>query len=204
MPPAGRSASVQPTRPSRGSARVGTAAITRCPSMVEVRSLAECTAASARPSLTAASTSPTKTPCPPMRSSGDEASSSPRVRTTTISTSSPGSDARSASATSSVWRRASGEPRVARRNVPTVVTIPWPGAGGRPVRIRRQRPAAAARSSSAAGQTAATGRRGCGGPRPGARREACRPSPSTGRWVRAASSPWRRGSRCRPAPTPTR
>ena len=26
----------------------------------------------------------------------------------------------------SVWRRASGEPRVARRSVPTAVTIPWP------------------------------------------------------------------------------
>ena len=81
--------------------------------------MAECTAASARPSRSAASTSPTKTPWPPMRSSGVDAFSSPRVRTTTTSISRPGWDARSASATDSVWCRASGEPRVARRNVPT-------------------------------------------------------------------------------------
>jgi hypothetical protein len=38
--------------------------------MTEVMSLAEWTAASARPSATAASTSVTKTPCPPIWSSG--------------------------------------------------------------------------------------------------------------------------------------
>src|SRR5271165_6825828 len=65
-----------------------------------------------------------------MLSSGDSLSRSPWVRTTTASTSSPGWARRSSSATSSVWRRASGEPRVARRNVPMTATIPW-GRGGR-------------------------------------------------------------------------
>ena len=61
-PPGGRSRRRHPTRPSRGSARSGTAARTSPSTMTEVMSLAEWTAASARPSATAASTSVTKTP----------------------------------------------------------------------------------------------------------------------------------------------
>ena len=88
--PGTRSARVEPTRPSRGSARGGTAPSTRSGGITEGMSFAECTAASARPSRTAASTSVTKTPCPPMRSSGVSASRSPFVRTMTGSTTSPG------------------------------------------------------------------------------------------------------------------
>ena len=109
--------SAHPTSPSRASARGGTAASTRWSGSTEVMSLAECTAASARPSSSAASISLTKAPCPPMRSSGAVASRSPRVCTTTVVTPSPGCARCKRPATASVWRRASGEPRVARRNV---------------------------------------------------------------------------------------
>ena len=204
MPPAGRSASVLPTRPSRGSARVGTAAITRCPSMVEVQVLGRvhgCVGpALAQRRLHLAHEDALSPDAVERRrrvlvASGahhDDLDLEPGIgrpqRVGDLFGLAP-----------SQWRAACGQAKrshggdypMARR---------W-GATG-------EGSAAATRPGGpvvvGGRQTAATGRRGCGGPRPGARRAGCRPSPSTGRWVRAASSPWRRGSRCRPAPTPTR
>ena len=63
--PGRRSSRRAPTRASRGSARSGTHASTSPVGVMEGRSLAECTAMSARPSRTAACTSLTKAPCPP-------------------------------------------------------------------------------------------------------------------------------------------
>ena len=63
--PAGRSARVDPTSASRGSPRSGTAASTRPGTVTDGRSLALCTARSARPSSTAACTSLANTPLPP-------------------------------------------------------------------------------------------------------------------------------------------
>ena len=73
---AGRQARQRGSPPGRRGGRPGAAPRprTRCGGMVEGMSLAECTAASARPSVTAASTSVTKTPWPPIWSSGDVAS----------------------------------------------------------------------------------------------------------------------------------
>ena len=89
-----------------------------------------------------------------------------RVRTTTGSTSRSGWTRRNSVATMSVWRRASGDPRVARRMVRTAVTIPWP-------RLR--------------------GRRGCAAPRRAARPVGSRRSPSRAWWARGASWPARPG-----------
>ena len=139
--PAGRPASVLPTRPSRASARRGTAPSTKCTGMTEGMSLAECTAASARPSPTAASTSVTKTPCPPIWSRGADASRSPRVRTTSDSTTRPGWARRRSSETNSAWHRANGEPRVARRMVAMARL-----SHGRHYRSKRMRSASTSRS----------------------------------------------------------
>ena len=79
------------------------------------RSLAECTATSARPSSTACWTSFTNTPWPPMAWRGTSVRTSPVVSTTTSSTSRPGSAARRRSATCCACHRASALPRVARR-----------------------------------------------------------------------------------------
>ena len=69
--PAGSASSVEPTSASRGSARSGTAASTRPSGATEAgRSLAECTAMSARPSSTACCTSFTNTRCRPSRGWG--------------------------------------------------------------------------------------------------------------------------------------
>jgi hypothetical protein len=68
--PTGRSARVEPTRTSRGSPRSGTAASTRPGTVTDGRSLAECTARSARPSSTAACTSLANTPLPPSSQMG--------------------------------------------------------------------------------------------------------------------------------------
>src|SRR5439155_6461172 len=88
--------------------------MTRPSGVVDGRSLAECTAMSARPSRTAACTSLTNTPCPPMAWIGTSWLRSPAVDTITGSTSTSGP---SRSATSSVCRRASALPRVAARSL---------------------------------------------------------------------------------------
>ena len=118
--PGGRSANAQPTRPSRGSARGGTAASTSPGGMIEVMSLAECTAASARPSATAASTSVTKTPWPADLVQRRRATS-PSVRTTSTSTVKVRVGRPQGPATRSVWRT----PRASHG---------WPG-GGSPWRL---------------------------------------------------------------------
>ena len=106
------------TRPARRGDRL---AAGRRPARVRatwstVMSLAECTAASARPSATAASTSVTKTPWPAdliercrkvVAPGPDDHASRPP---------SPDARRRRASATRSVWRSAKGDPRVARRS----------------------------------------------------------------------------------------
>ena len=78
------------------------------------RSLAECTATSARPSSTACWTSLTNTPCPPMTCSGTSWRRSPVVSTNTSSAAQPVAAA-SASATPWACVRACGLPRVASR-----------------------------------------------------------------------------------------
>src|SRR5581483_6253650 len=109
-PPAGMSSRRAPTRASRGSARSGTAA-SRSPAAVsDGRSLAECTARSARPSSTACWTSLTNTPVPPMVQMGTSARWSPVVETITSSASAPRRPA-----TRSACQRASRLPRVAMR-----------------------------------------------------------------------------------------
>ena len=115
--PAARSASDRPTSASAASRRARERADRRgrrCGA--DGRSLAECTATSARPSSTACWTSLTNTPCPPMTCSGTSWRRSPVVSTNTSSTVAPGRRRRSASATASAWVRACGLPRVARRS----------------------------------------------------------------------------------------
>ena len=97
---------------SRGSARSGTAASTRPSGLSEAgRSLAECTATSARPSSTACCTSFTKMPVPPTAWIGTSIRWSPAVDTTTSSVSGP-----SSAATRRACHRASSLPRVATRS----------------------------------------------------------------------------------------
>ncbi len=75
--PVPSSSSGAPTRASRASARSGTAPMTRPSGVTEGRSLAECTARSARPSSTAAWTSFTNTPLPPSSQIGTSRRRSP-------------------------------------------------------------------------------------------------------------------------------
>ena len=110
--PTGSPSSVDPTSASRGSSRSGTAPITKPSGDAEGRSLAECTAKSARPSSTAACTSFTNTPWPPISQMATSVRRSPVVWTTTGSTGSP-----SAAETRSVWSRARALARVAARSM---------------------------------------------------------------------------------------
>src|SRR5437588_1220951 len=110
--PTGRPSSVEPTSASRGSSRSGMAPMTNPSGEVEGRSLAECTAKSARPSSTAACTSFTNTPWPPISQMATSVRWSPIVCTTTASTGSP-----KAAATRSVCSRASALARVAARSM---------------------------------------------------------------------------------------
>ncbi len=90
--PAGSASRVDPTSASRGSARSGTAASTSPRARpIAGRSLAECTARSARPSSTACCTSFTKMPVPPTAWIGTSVRASPVVETITSSTSPPSS-----------------------------------------------------------------------------------------------------------------
>ena len=104
-----------PTSASRGSPRVGSAARVRPSGVRAGRSLAECTAMSARPSSTARWISLENTPLPPMTDSGTSVRRSPSVLTGTISISSPGCAPRSNPATWSACQRASSDARVATR-----------------------------------------------------------------------------------------
>src|ERR1035438_8050771 len=123
--PGPRSASARPTSASLGSALVGTATIASSPEpKLDGRSLAECTARSARPSISACSTSFTKAPWPPIAPMGRSLCRSPTVSTTTSSVAIRGVAAleaaeASASATSPAWRSARGLPRLALRSVST-------------------------------------------------------------------------------------
>src|SRR4051794_15745552 len=110
--PTGRPSSVEPTSASRGSSRPGMAAMTSPSGDSDGRSLAECTAKSARPSSTAAWTSLTNTPWPPISQMATSVRWSPIVDTTTGSTGSP-----RAAATRSVCSRANALARVAARSI---------------------------------------------------------------------------------------
>src|SRR5687768_17402486 len=80
-------------------------------------SLAEWTAASMRPASSASSISFTKTPRSPISPNGFERSRSPAVVIGTRATSTSAYAARSASAASSAWMRASLLPRLPRRTI---------------------------------------------------------------------------------------
>src|SRR3954452_10073154 len=110
--PTGSPSRVEPTNASRGSSRSGTAPMTSPSGDSDGRSLAECTAKSARPSRTAACTSFTKTPWPPISQMATSVRRSPMVCTTTGSTGSA-----QGAATRSVWSRANALARVAARNI---------------------------------------------------------------------------------------
>ena len=100
-----------PTSASRGSPRSGTAASTSPSAVTDGRSLAECTARSARPSSTAACTSLTNTPLPPISQMGTSGRRSPvGARRRPARRSSAGSAARSSAATCSACQRASALP----------------------------------------------------------------------------------------------
>ena len=125
---------------SRGSPRSGTAASTRPGTATDGRSLALCTARSARPSSTAACTSLANTPLPPSSQIGTSRRRSPCVSTTTSSTSTPGR------------RRAAAR----RRARPASAPAGCRGVAARSVRARAgrgvRRTAVAARSRVEAGR----------------------------------------------------
>src|SRR6266508_108200 len=125
-PPTAISPRRAPTMASRGSPRSGTPASSRPVGGNEGRSLAEWTARSARPDSTAASTSLTNTPFPPIVQIGMSWRRSPAVSTRTYSGSTFGSTARTRPATCSACQRASGLRRVAIRNF-TVRPPAWRG-----------------------------------------------------------------------------
>ena len=77
--PAGKSARRHPTRASLGSPRFSTAPMVKPSGVCAGKSLAECTATSAAPESTAACTSFTKTPLPPISESEEVISRSPAV-----------------------------------------------------------------------------------------------------------------------------
>ncbi len=119
-----------PTSASQGSPRSGTAASTRPAAVVEGRSLAECTARSARSSSTACCTSFTNTPWPPRALIGASGRASPVVCTSTSSTCRPGCTACSNAVTCSACQRAKGLPRVARRRRVGLTGAPSSWANG--------------------------------------------------------------------------
>ena len=120
---AGRPAPHRPGRRGRRPARARPP-MTSPSGVADGRSLAECTARSARPSSTAACTSFTNTPLPPSSQIGTSSRRSPLVSTTTISTSSAGSALCSNAATWSACQRARAEPRVAMRRRVTSSLVP--------------------------------------------------------------------------------
>ena len=103
------------TKASKGSARSSTAARAKPGSSSIGTSLSECTAASARSSSIATSSSFRNRPLPPISASGWSSTWSPRVVIGTSSTCSPGCASRSSAATCSVCHSASALSRVARR-----------------------------------------------------------------------------------------
>src|SRR6056297_257720 len=123
--PSASAPSSAPTSASRGSRRAQNAAITRPSAGSDGRSLAECTARSARPSSTARCTSLTKTPWPPMTWSGTSRRTSPVVSTVTNSTARP-VDAVIVAATAPDWPRACRDPLVARRSAEGEATLTGP------------------------------------------------------------------------------
>ena len=113
--PAGRSASRDPTRASRGSARSGIQARRRPSGVVEGRSLAEWTARSARPSRTAVLDVGDEGPLTPDLFDGDVGQPVAPGGETTISQSRAVGKGPEQAATRAACHRASGDPRVARR-----------------------------------------------------------------------------------------
>ena len=121
--PLGKSARRYPTRASLGSPRFNTAPIVKPSGVCAGISFAECTAISASPASTAACTSFTKTPFPPISEREDAKSRSPAVETITSSPEAPcfspccacppGACPSSSRRTAFACQRASSLPRVA-------------------------------------------------------------------------------------------